>query len=568
MQCLDLFREPPALDMKADTDGRLELLLDFGTELEGELEIGLTARAACNVLVSFGESLPEAEGWGMVWGGVGKNENRMPTLPWRIPSAGRQFRRFPAHGFRFIRVRVHDVRGRIRFQRLAVRAFFMFRDRPGDFLCSDRRLQRAWQSSAYTARLCSRPDAYWDGIKRDRIGWYGDARITQETTDLVFHDPAPAESMLSALPTDTWANTIPNYSFDAAAMLKQLVLAHGVGRRTIPRIYARVKAMLEWAARTQTGPDGFLIRDPRQEYFWDIGYLDWAPLPVGGRLEELCWLQAKYIEALRNAALVARWLKKHNDAAGFARRADKLTRLAVRRFWKPNCGFIHTLNLVQRKWAYPEPETHYRKTYLEKIRLGPSGPSRQANALAALAGLCANMAMKRGVLRVFDNPRIPPVITGYFAYYEQWARAECGDVRGAIRRMRDHIGSQLEENDCATVWESYDTTLQDFRRWDLSDSPKSLCHGWSSGIVALMLRYLIGIRPVAPGFGVVSVNPEVSVPWTFKATIPTPHGPILAERDSSKGPVRLKLPKGVRVEARDAAGGSSCLFCEKSTEGR
>jgi hypothetical protein len=48
------------------------------------------------------------------------------------------------------------------------------------------------------------------------------------------------------------------------------------------------------------GRDGFLIRTDRQ-YFFGIGFVDWSLMPVGGRFEELCWLQCRYVEGLRTA---------------------------------------------------------------------------------------------------------------------------------------------------------------------------------------------------------------------------------------------------------------------------
>lgn len=77
------------------------------------------------------------------------------------------------------------------------------------------------------------------------------------------------------------------------------------------------------------------------------------------------------------------------------------------------------------------------KTYVEKIRLGPSGPSRQANALGVLAGVLPAGDWPTVRRRIFDNPRISPVITAYFGYYEQMARGLCGDpVAPAWSRVR------------------------------------------------------------------------------------------------------------------------------------
>ncbi len=530
------------LQLRAGSGGRVDLVLDFGTELEGELELALDAHSRCDLYVTFGESVPEAEGWGV------PGQHPSPTEHWHLPRRGVNRHTFGPRGFRFVRILAHDVGGTLTLREAVVHARFAFREQLGDLRCSDRRFQRVWQASVYTARLNARTDAYWDGVKRDRHGWYGDARITQETCDCTFHDPVPAEQMLLKLPTDSWANAIPTYSFDAVAMLRQSILAHGLDRPALEDIYARVRALLDWARRTQTSEEGLLTRRDEVDYFFGIGFLDWTPTPVGGTFEELSWLQFKYLEALRDAARIAGWLGHRAEAGRFGEQADALAAAVRDRYWRRSRGFVHTLNLAERQWQTLADGVHYRRTYVDGVRLGPSGPSRHSSALAVWAGLCDDARRKAAVLKVLDNPKVQEVITGYFAYYEQIARAECGDPVGAIMHMRDYVGDQLEQHDSATVWESYEPQVHGFRAWGLASTwSKSLCHGWSSGAVPIGQRYLLGIWPVEPAFGRVALRPPVDLPWTFEATVPTPHGPIRVERASRGGSVSYILPPGVEA---------------------
>jgi hypothetical protein len=120
--------------------------------------------------------------------------------------------------------------------------------------------------------------------------------------------------------------------------------------------------------------------------------------------------------------------------------------------------------------------------------------------------------------------------------------------------MRDYIGEQIERHDSACCWESYEPEITDFRRWGLHAFPKSLCHGWSSGIVGLAARQLLGLAPRSPGFRAVSIAPPVDLPWTFEATVPTPEGPIHVQRDAPGEPIRYRLPETVRHIGRTAEG--------------
>jgi hypothetical protein len=122
------------------------------------------------------------------------------------------------------------------------------------------------------------------------------------------------------------------------------------------------------------------------------------------------------------------WLGEENDATQWSTLANRLSRRILKQFWKPNRGLLHTLNHVGKVQNphIPGYGDHYHKTYMQKIRKGPSGPSRQANALAVLAGVLPPAAWPSVLNCVFDNPRITPVVTAYFGYYEQSARGLCG----------------------------------------------------------------------------------------------------------------------------------------------
>jgi len=556
---LDIFRDPGELMLTPDVHGRADLLIDFGTELDACLELCLSTGSSCNVTATFGESAPEAEG--LIPGGMPR-----PDLMWHVPDAGAHSHRFDAikifgrtiegtvRGFRYVRLLFHDVRDKLTVRRLVAHAEFTFTERRGDFRCSDRRLQRVWQSSVYTARLCTRPDAFWDGIKRDRMGWFGDARITKGAVDAVFLDPRPAEEMFSLLPTDDWGNGIPNYSFDAIDMLKQHVLTFGLDAPVLAGAYARIAELLAWVKRTQTDDGGFIVRTDRS-YFGDIGFLDWSPMPVGGRLEELSWLQCKYVEGLRNAARIARWLGKAPEAEDFEAEAHRLAERIIDTFWRQGVGFVHTLNHVGpvRNPRLPGGDGHYRKTYVEKIALGPSGPSRQANALAIWAEVCSPEMCRTILDHVFNNEEVPSVITPYFAYYEQAARAECGDPVGALERMRDYIGGMLEREDAATIWELYDPEVTDLRKYyshlELGwDWPLSLCHGWGSGAVTLVTRHVLGTRPTRPGFGAIAIAPALEMRCAFDATVPTPRGPIRVKRLREQGRITYIIPREIDID--------------------
>ncbi len=368
---------------------------------------------------------------------------------------------------------------------------------------------------------------------------------------------------MGRLPVDTWCNGIPNFSLDCVSMLKQHILYYGSDLKTVESIYQRVQTMLDWALRTQTNPQGLLIRDPKQDYFYGIGFCDWSPLPDGGRFEELGWLQCCFAEALRDGAIIAGWLDRSADRRRFSEAYETLSKTIRREFWTPGSGFDHSLNISEScPWHKEKYDgKHHRETYLEEKRLGRSGPSRHANARAVLAGLCDDEQKKIALEHVFQSQTIPPIITTYYKFYEQTARAACGDAAGALLHMREFLGGMLEENDAATIWEWYEPEVTGLRKLDLgmnlldpvkTSIPKSLCHGWGSGTVALTTRYLLGIEPVAPGYSKVLQRKPADLPWTFEASIPTPHGPIHIEKTEADGEINYHWPKEIEIVTKNA----------------
>jgi len=560
---LELMKRVEPLQVQPGSDRIASFIFDFGTELHATLSLVIEAPCLCNITATFGEILPEVDG--LICGSL----YPVPTEFWHIPSKGRHSRRFDKlhfperelgdgrRGFRFVMLCFYDLSGPLKLLDIHVDADFSFRQRKGFLKCEDTRFQQVWETSLYTARLCTQPDTFWDGIKRDRVGWFGDARVIKEAVDPVFFDPAPSEKMLGSIPVDDWANGIPNYSFDGIAMLKSHILRFGLVE-CAKSAYERMATFMKWAIDTQTDEDGFIIRTERH-FFGDIGFIDWSPMPVGGRFEELCWLQCKYVEALRNLQWTAKVLALPDAADSWRQRADKTSALIIKKFWRDGVGFLHTLNHVGPVGnpCLPGGDGHYKRTYLEKIALGPGGPSRQANALAILAGVATPRMREIMMQLVFNNSAIPEVITPYFSYFEQSARALCGDKSGALLTFRNYLGEMIEREDAATIWELYDLKVTDMRRYFSHLQfgfpwPLSYCHGWGAGVVPCSFAFLAGVEALQPGFLKVALAPCMDLQWAFEAEIPTPHGAIAITSDGKTA--HYRIPECIGIEGGLPAG--------------
>ena len=68
------------------------------------------------------------------------------------------------------------------------------------------------------------------------------------------------------------------------------------------------------------------------------------------------------------------------------------------------------------------------------------------------------------------------------------------------------------------------------------DGGGSQCHGWSATPAYLFGAYVLGVRPLEPGFAAFRVEPLDSGQESASGTVPTPHGPIaVAWRRTARG---------------------------------
>jgi alpha-L-rhamnosidase len=99
----------------------------------------------------------------------------------------------------------------------SIRAIARFRDIPylGSFHSSSERLNKIWETGAYTVHL-NMQEYLWDGIKRDRLVWLGDVHPEVMTINNVFGDQEVVRKSLDfgrdTTPLPGWMNGMSSYS--------------------------------------------------------------------------------------------------------------------------------------------------------------------------------------------------------------------------------------------------------------------------------------------------------------------------------------------------------------------
>jgi alpha-L-rhamnosidase len=207
--------QPPCV-LKAGSNAPAGVLLDFGKELHGYVELitPMTRDQAKvrRVRVRFVESASEAMA---ELGGKqnAQNDHALRDQTVALPWLGKKM--VGPSGFRFARIDNSDPALPVELSQ--VRAVLQIRDLPqlGSFRCNDERLNRIWQAGAYTVHL-NMQEYLWDGIKRDRLVWIGDMHPEVSTILAVFglNEVVPRSLDLTreVTPVTEWMNGISSYS--------------------------------------------------------------------------------------------------------------------------------------------------------------------------------------------------------------------------------------------------------------------------------------------------------------------------------------------------------------------
>ena len=389
----------------------------------------------------------------------------------------------------------------------------------GAFAASDRVLDAIHSTAVRTLRLCMH-EHYEDCPWREQAMYANDSRNQALAGYYAFGEgafPAAALTLLGkGLKPDGWlemcmpasiAITIPSFTFAWILAVGDHWMHRG-DRAFAKRALPIVRAVIE--ARERELLDGLLPCPPGQRY-WQ--FYDWAPGLEGheriqpGEVRYDAPLNLFFAMALRAGAMVAAACGSRGEAACWNALADSVARLVHRKFWVPVAKAYHT-------YAGDRAPEHICEL---------------TQALALLSG--AVPAALRDMLRqrlVEPTSWVETTLSQSLYKYESVLGGGDAHSRAVVEAVAAEWGAMLRKG-ATSFWE---TRLggEDF------DGGGSQCHGWSATPAYLFGAYVLGVRPLEPGFAAFRVEPLDSGQESASGTVPTPHGPIaVAWRRTARG---------------------------------
>lgn len=505
-----------ACRLENEADGECAaVLLDFGREYHGTLLLTVaevrSLRGRVRLRVRYGESVMEALAQ------LGhKNAGNDHAVRDRVCDVGMLGTiETGESAFRFALIRLEEAQASVDIQTLQL--CLIFRDLPwlGSFSCDDPLLQEIWQTAAWTVQL-NMQNYIWDGAKRDRLVWQGDLYTEMLTIEDVFGAvdivPKTMDFLREHTVADSWINGYSSYSL--WYIIEQAEWYRFTGDRDYlhrQRDFLISQLALALAQVDESGAE----RLPA------FRFLDWQNLEDEAATH--AGLQALLLMALRDGAYLM-------DQLGETARVAACRCMAGRvRMHVPDCG-----------------------------------QSKQAAALMALSGLGDAKSLHEQVIR----PGGAHGYSTFMGYYILAAKARAGDWQGALQDLRDYWGGMLQMG-ATSFWEDFQLEwMENAGRIDeivpegkedihgdrgafcYAGFRHSLCHGWASGPVPFLTRYILGVRRGEPGGKSLVLQPQLGDLTWVRGSVPTAQGVVhVSHARMPDGSVKTEYdaPAGIQV---------------------
>ena len=491
--------------------GKGYIILDFGREIYGTLRL-MTNRffeekAGKNFRIRFGESVTEtcAE--------IGEKgaTNDHSTRDIEIYMSSNSDMEWGNTGFRFVRI---DFLLNQTYTINKIVAGFVHAniERVGDFK-TDNRLSQIYDTATYTLFL-NVQNSIWDGIKRDQHLWVGD--LYPELTGLLLsYGNIPEieealEGIVSHYKMPIWYNDIPAYNIWFLLCANDFIKYTGIENQ---KIITEVEKNIDQFDKC--------INEHGEVDFYKLGASMW----LDDFFEWPC------VETPNGRIGVFYLLK-------------------------------YTLQKIVQEKFFNEKITEKAKNALAKIR-DVKRPITGVKSVESLRVLCGEN-IEEGVATLLEGGAKGCSI--FFMYFILKALAENGRGKEALQIAQEYYGAMLDKG-ATTFWENFDVEwakgsarIDEFPQMGQKDIHgdfgahcytgfrHSLCHGWSSGIVAFLIENVVGIKVEEKGFKKIKIQPMEDIDC-MKCDVPTPYGLFSIETVvSAENKKQLQVRKSKEIE--------------------
>jgi alpha-L-rhamnosidase len=248
---------------------------------------------------------------------------------------------------------------------------------------------------------------------------------------------------------------------------------------------------------------------------------------------------AHFYGVLLQGAQLAEAIGHADVASGYRAAAAQLRQAINTVLYNPTTG-LYDVNTAQKGVA-----DQHGNSYAVLYGVAPAPGTTVASMLQKLTGAlyrpstAPNAIGPIPVQQSSGSTQVGPYTSGY----ELFARFEAGDTTGALALSRNEWGLMRKSSSfySGATWEyvALDGTP------GLGEGT-SLAHGWASGPTLALSKYVLGVRPIQPGYRTWLIEPQTGDLTWAEGTAPTPYGPIaIAWQKTSRGfRLEIDVPAG------------------------
>lgn len=372
----------------------------------------------------------------------------------------------------------------------------------GSFKCDNEEINKLWDVCAYTMLLNSR-EAFFDGIKRDRWVWSGDAYQSFFVNYYLANDKEIVKRTIRMLrgadPIFKHINTICDYTFLWLCSIWEYYLYTG-DKCFLEDIYPEMLDMWKFISNRLSN-DGLYERKPD-----DWVFIDWSTFDSNG---PMCAEQMLLCRACECISLCACELNDNDTENKFKKHHLYIKEQINERYWSDIKG-----------------------AFIDDYVSGKSNVTRHANIFAILFDYTSEERKSQIIKNVIYNKEITPITTPYFEFFELDAMCKIGDFKYVTDMLDSYFLGMLRLG-ATTIWEEFDPTKTGIEHYEMYGGKyeKSLCHAWGASPIYLLGKYALGVMPTDVGFKSYTVKPNLMGLGNIEGYVPTPCGAIYVKAD-------------------------------------
>ncbi|HLW00124.1 MAG TPA: family 78 glycoside hydrolase catalytic domain [Ktedonobacterales bacterium] len=502
-------------------------VVDFGREVIGWLtfEVEAPAGAILDVLGYEG-----VQGDHPVY-----TEQMNNTLRYTCREGRQRYTSLLRRGFRYLLLAVHGTAVPVTIHQLDIQLATYPGPQRGAFSCSDTRLTHIWDLCAYTLRLCSE-DTFTDCPAYEQTLWtgdlytdallhgvvHGDPRLVERCLRLIAHSLERLPLVNAQVPGDWENDPIPNWSALWVLSCREHYWYTG-DLDFVRDLYPALAQQGRYFVDTR---NAWGLVAPRAVWH----FLDWIPIegtPQDSETPHVLTHESCFaVAALLAMAEMAQAIGHHEEATQWRQMAIEVTDAVNRRCWSPEAQAY--VDSVQMDGT---PREHF---------------SQPTNIIALVTGVATGDRVEtlRRALAAPPAHWIPTGSPWMFSFHLQHL-ARQGAITEMLHLIRLRWGEMLAKG-ATTAWETFIGWMPQ-GLWT-----RSWCHAWSALPAYLLSAYLLGVRPLAPGYTQVLIAPQFGDLSWMRGTVPTPLGDISVhlEREESQASLVVNLPAGMSAQVR------------------